>query len=420
MTITKYNVERDVDVIYFNNLSSPKSISDFIKCIKAGIQAGEKNFTLDFRKVNSVFPNTATPLAGLINYYVDKHGVSFDFDNYGSVNVTKLLSPLELPKNQNELSRSLGKVWKFSFSDEIDEIHKAMISELRKTVRFGEGVLEGIEWSIYEIMDNVLLHSEYSCGYIMGQLHPTSKHVAFTIYDTGQGIYNSLKNSPHRPRMAVDALTMCVKEGVTRDKKLGQGNGMTGLFNLIQEGNGSICITSGNGYFRHSNGEPYTKDVLPYPSNENQCTTVDFQLDYSNDISLDKVLTFQGKTFPFTNLHIENLEDDRGDLVYKLSEHAEGTGTRESAIRVKNEIVNLFNQSKKNIVLDFDGISISSSSFADELIAKLIIELGLFQFNNIVKLRNMNVSQQQILQRSVVQRLIEEYSKPTVSRKTIK
>lgn len=209
---TKYNVERDVDVIYFNNLSSPKSISDFIKCIKARrIQAGEKNFTLDFRKVNSVFPNTATPLAGLINYYVDKHGVSFDFDNYGSVNVTKLLlSPLELPKNQNELSRSLGKVWKFSFSDEIDEIHKAMISELRKTVRFGEGVLEGIEWSIYEIMDNVLLHSEYSCGYKWGSyIQQVNMLLLLSSHSTGQGIYNSLKNSPHRPRMAVDALTMC-------------------------------------------------------------------------------------------------------------------------------------------------------------------------------------------------------------------
>lgn len=411
MTIKRCNVERDVDVIYFNNLSSPKVISDFIKCIKAGIREGNKEFLLDFKKVDVVFPNTATPLAGLIDYY-NRQGIHFEYDNYGSLSPTKILHPLELYENQNELSKSLGKVWKFSSSYEVSKIHEAMVSELRKAVRFGTGILEGIEWSIYEIMDNVLLHSEYSCGYIMGQLHPTNKHIAFAIYDTGQGIYNSLKKSPHKPRTTVDALTMCIKEGITRDKKVGQGNGMTGLFNLIQEGNGSICITSGNGYFRFSNGEPSTNSWLPFPSNKNPCTMVDFQIDYSNNISLNKVLTFQGKTFPFTNLHVENLENDRGDLVYKLSENAEGTGTRESAIRVKNEIMNLFNQSKKNIVLDFSGINISSSSFADELIAKLIIELGLFQFNNIIKLRSMNVSQQLILQRSVIQRLIEEYGTP--------
>lgn len=410
-----YNVERDVDVIYFNNLSTPKTVSDFIKCLKSGIREGIKSFILDFQRVNSVFPNTAAPMAGLINYYSSKKGIHFEYDNYGDINASKLLTPLELPKNQDELSRSLGKVWKFSSSDEIDNIYKAMISELRKTVRFGDGVLEGIEWSIYEIMDNVLLHSNYSCGYIMGQLHPTSEHIAFTIYDSGQGIYKSLKNSQHRPRTSVDALTMCIKEGVTRDKKLGQGNGMTGLFKLIQEGNGSISIISGSGCLRYINGNSFTSSLLPYPSEENQCTSVDFQLDYSKNISLNNVLTFQGKTFPFTNLFVENLEDDRGDLIYKLSEHSEGTGTREAAIRVKNEIMNLFKQSKKNIVLDFDGINISSSSFSDELIAKLIIELGLFQFNNIIKLKNMNVSQQLILQRSVIQRLIEEYGNKNIN-----
>lgn len=405
-----YNVERDIDVIYFNSLSSPTSISDFIKCVKSGIREGIDEFILDFKKVNAVFPNTAVPLAGLIDYYVNNENINFEFDNYNTVNAVRLLSPLELPLNTVELSRSLGKVWKFSTSSQIDDIYKAMISELRKIERFGQGVLEGIEWSVYEIMDNVLLHSNYECGYIMGQLHPTSKHIAFTIYDTGQGIYNSLKESTHRPRTVVDALTMCIKEGVTRDKNLGQGNGMAGLFNLIQEGNGSMSITSGNGYYSYRMGGPKTSDNLPFVSLKNQCTTIDFQLDYSSNISLDKVLTFQGRSFPFTNLYIENLENDRGDLVYRLNEKAEGTGTRESAIRVKNEVINLFNQSKKNIVLDFEGIRISSSSFADELIAKLIIELGLFQFNNIIKLKNMNVSQQQILQRSVIQRLIEEYT----------
>ena len=53
----------------------------------------------------------------------------------------------------------------------------------------------------------------------MGQLHKNTKNVVFTIYDTGIGIYNSLKNSIHAPRTNADALTMCIQAGITRDKK---------------------------------------------------------------------------------------------------------------------------------------------------------------------------------------------------------
>ena len=54
-----------------------------------------------------------------------------------------------------------------------------------------------------------------------------------------------------------------------------------------------------------------------------------------------------------------------------------------------------------------------SSSFADELIAKLLLELGLFQFNNLIKLRGLDVEQQNILQRSVIQRLVDTLNEPT-------
>ena len=61
-------------------------------------------------------------------------------------------------------------------------------------------------------------------------------------------------------------------------------------------------------------------------------------------------------------------------------------------------------------VLDFADINVVTSSFIDELVAKLLVELGLFQFNQRVKLRNMSTLLQQTLQKSVIQRIIEEYS----------
>jgi hypothetical protein len=78
-------------------------------------------------------------------------------------------------------------------------------------------------------MDNVLQHSNQPFGYVMGQIHQTSKHIAFCIFDPGIGIFNTLKGSVHAPRSHLDAITLAIKEGVTRDKAVGQGNGMWGF-----------------------------------------------------------------------------------------------------------------------------------------------------------------------------------------------
>ena len=91
-----------------------------------------------------------------------------------------------------------------------------------------------------------------------------------------------------------------------------------------------------------------------------------------------------------------------------MGERSEGTGTRDSAIRVKNEVINILSEEQKPIVLDFSGVAVISSSFADELLAKLFLRLGLFQFNNLIKIRGLDASQQNILQRSVLQRIMED------------
>lgn len=153
-------------------------------------------------------------------------------------------------------------------------------------------------------------------------------------------------------------------------------------------------ITSGKGSYTFSNGYVRTYDSLPYTSQQTPGTIIDFQLNYAEDMSLDKALIFRGKQYEMINLHFESLEDDYGHITYNISERSEGTGTRESAIRVKNEILNIISEEQKPITLDFSGVAVISSSFADELIAKLFLNLGLFQFNNLVKIRGLDASQQ--------------------------
>ncbi len=401
---------REGNVITIHSLQNYNCVNSFIRALHNGYKkAGYEEFVIQFKDIQGIFPNAAVPIAGLIDFFRKENNLVIDGKSYNE-NLQAILSPYELPNRRDALQRALGKIWKFQTSRDIYEIQTALINELRRNDIFANGVLEGVEWSINEIMDNVLNHSQASCGFIMGQIHKSMKHVAFTIYDAGIGIYNSLKSSVNSPRNNADALTLCIKEGVTRDKKVGQGNGMYGLFSLIREGNGRLVITSGRDAYQYIDGTPsITKDVHLYPSSKRWSTTVDFQLDYSQDISIDKVLTFNGKVFDFINLYAENLENDAGELVFRISELAEGTGTRESALRLKNEIINLMKTNRQIAVLDFSNINVVTSSFIDELVAKLLVELGLFQFNRYIKLTNMSTTIQQTLQKSVIQRIIEEY-----------
>ncbi len=404
-------VSREGNIITIHSLQNSECVDQFIYHIRNGIiQAKYEEFVLKFStSIQSVYPNAVVPIAGIIDFFRYKKQITIEGKSYLS-NIQAILSPFELPLNSDSLSYALGKIWKFQNSSDIYKIQSAIIGELRRSDEFANGILEGIEWSINEIMDNVLNHSEAGCGFIMGQLHKSSKHVVFTIYDAGIGIYNSFKNSIHKPKNNADALTLCIQAGVTRDKKIGQGNGLAGMFSLVKEGGGRLVITSGRDSFVYCNNDSnIARNKHQFPTNGNLGTTIDFQLDYSQNISIEKVLTFQGHTFEFTNLYSESLENEKGELVFSISKLAEGTGTRDSALRLKNEIVNLMRAHSQIAVLDFEGINVVTSSFVDELVAKLLVELGLFQFNQRIKLKNMSNLLQQTLQKSVIQRIIEEY-----------
>jgi STAS-like domain of unknown function (DUF4325) len=98
-------------------------------------------------------------------------------------------------------------------------------------------------------------------------------------------------------------------------------------------------------------------------------------------------------------------------ILYCLTEWKDGVSTRTSGEKLRLEIIDNFLETKKRFVIDFANINVISSSFADELLGKLVVELGFFEFNNLVKLRNMNELIQQLVQRSVTQRMSEAMNK---------
>ena len=349
------SVHRNGSTIKILRLDHAKSVSDFIKIVDdATRNRGYKSMVLDFEKVQATYPNAIVPVAGIIKFYQKEREIDFESINQRRIEITNMLDPKAYDGDSRHI---LNRVWTFSSSEEVARIVDAYIEELQKSAQFYKGVLNAIEWSLNEVLDNVIQHSKIGFGYVMGQLHQNSKNIAFTVFDSGQGIYNSMKDSIHHPRTTIDAITMAIQEEVTRDKRIGQGNGLFGLHSIVKQGKGKLVITSGRGSYIFSNGEVRTYDSLPYISRHTPGTIIDFQLNYAEDMSLDKALVFRGKQYEMINLHFENLEDDYGRIIYKISEQSEGTGTRESAIRVRNEVLNIISEEQKPITLDFSGVA---------------------------------------------------------------
>ena len=70
--------------------------------------------------------------------------------------------------------------------------------------------------------------------------------------------------------------------------------------------------------------------------------------------------------------------------IYNLKTWKDGVGTRISGEKLRKDIQFQIGEGVKSIVLDFEDIKVISSGFADELLGKLMVELGYYAFNNLV------------------------------------
>ena len=66
------------------------------------------------------------------------------------------------------------------------------------------------------------------------------------------------------------------------------------------------------------------------------------------------------------------------------------TGSRPPATSLRPKILTLPSQTDSPLVLDFDGVKAASSSFLDELLGRLALELGMENFK--AKIRLVNAS----------------------------
>jgi len=304
------------------------------------------------------------------------------------------------PGEYSQTSYTGGHVPALSYTniDESIDIFSRVMDMILSQLDVERTVLQAVEWALWEIMDNVSNHAESPVGgFVQATTYKAKNRIEFVVADSGIGIPESIGISKHEV-----ALQEAIGEGVTRDKEMNAGNGLYGSYQVASLSGGKFEIHSLNGFLSH---RPHGNLVIRQERIPYSGTSVLCGIGLGESGILNKALRFKGKPHNPPYDHIEHrFENEAGQLVFNVKEEAKlDLGSRQGGQRIRRMIENLL-QEKRPIILDFDGISVISSSFADEVFGRLFVELGPRAFMELIKMRNVDMTVNGLIDRAIVQR----------------
>ncbi|WP_080969011.1 STAS-like domain-containing protein [Chromobacterium violaceum] len=263
-----------------------------------------------------------------------------------------------------------------------------------------------LEWAINELTDNVLVHSGSAVGGFVqvSTFASGKKKVLFMVADAGVGIPKTLKEGFPEINSDADALDRAIREGVTRNRSIGQGNGLFGSYEICSKCGGGFQLESGHArlIYDERQGLHIRTEKVPYEG-----TLVIAEVDFSIPHLLEEALSFDGKKHNPLD-HIEKFYESHAsdDLIFSIEREAKSYGSRIAGTPLRHKLINLAKMCPGQIVrVDFSGVELISSSFADELIAKLFIEIGPVEFMSRFKLISVSSTVQSLIDRAIKQRI---------------
>ena len=263
------------------------------------------------------------------------------------------------------------------------------------------------EWSINEITDNVLVHANSTVGGLvqLSTFQRNRKVVQYVVADPGIGIPATLRAAHPEITSDTDALDKAIREGVTSDRSLGQGNGLYGSYQVCNHCHGAFNIHSGHSLLRLDSQQRLSITDSPHPY---KGTLIVAEIDFSNSGLLQEALRFGGKKYTpvdFLETHYEGEADD--NLTFMMTAESESFGSRLAGTPIRTRLINLYQMSgKQKIIVDFSSVPLVSSSFADEVFGKLFTEIGPMAFMEKFELRNATDTINQLIDRAIKQRMV--------------
>lgn len=379
---------------------------DLAGLIRAGRQASRMGMLkLDLGRTEKIFPNGAVPMAVALQYY-QRNGVHVTYDAISPhVTNTHFLNPLSATHENMRDFPVTNIVWRYRDDKEASSLCESFIAALEENAYCEQGVIDALNWCLFEVMDNVFQHSHANQGYAMMQIHRQRRWCAVAVSDDGIGIHKSfIENNVHRAHDAYEAIMLAVQEKVTSKAK-NMGNGLYGLMRVVGLNKGRLEIRSGRGWLSYKDDRIDGSSSFSWPvldANGHQGTTVDWQLDLSRPVNLAEALGMKNQV-----MRIESLEDETGEHRVSVAEFEEGLGTRRSAEQIRMKLTNLLSQGIPRLVLDFTDVNVISSSFADEVLGKMALQMGIVSFMGRFRMEGMSPTVLAIVDRAIQQRIAE-------------
>lgn len=333
---------------------------------------------------------TSSALAFLCSWGLKQRGKGCRFTFAGDYNARKYLSRMDLFRHLDyafderfERHAEAGRFLPVMAVDSL-ESGQAAVNQICDLVLHlfdnAREFLPAMEWAINEVIDNIFLHSETPVpGAVCAQYFPQRNRLDIGICDMGRGIYASLSESQQLFSHG-DAITKALERGVTRNREIGQGNGLAGALAISSVNQGSFQIWTGDACFELDDKGRQRFSPIP----ESTGTGILIRLDTRNPVRLeDTFIGLRESTYIFSES--ERVCEGEGLRVIEECLH---TGAREPARALRRKIMALLPDLDDPLVLNFEGVRSASSSFLDELLGRLYAEIGPEAFKHKIRIVN--------------------------------
>lgn len=375
---------------------------------------GFDHVCLDFNRILHAYPNGFVPLVVLLDQYRLDRGTHFEFvlptdtgcqravlDNNWAAHL--------IPGGGFQLSTRPNALHRFSDDSSLNDLINRQIRQVLEKATYAEGVMQSFEWALNEVAGNVLVHAGVSDGWMQVAVHPNTHRMAIVVADGGLGIPETIRRAyPSAPLARdEDAIAFALKEGITSKPDFGQGKGLTGTLEIVKKNSGGrLAIHSREGLVEWADDRLAIRgDFPPFRG-----TLVDIQLNTSEPIDIERALWGSAPGYPF-NESLYGRDTPAGVMRLELIKEATGFGNRLTGQRIRRTIENLLTTAPDDILeIDFTGVDLIASSFADEVFGKLAVSLGFIGFATRLKLVGLNRFCRGIIDDAVQSRIIQSRS----------
>jgi anti-sigma regulatory factor (Ser/Thr protein kinase) len=364
----------------------------------------DRNIVLDFSSCQRVFEAGMLPLMPVLGRYRAINKVHFALilpkdDRVSGLfrrsNWANLIDPFKYEYDENPTGSHCPAI-RFSTSDEqfsaVDNILNVVMNSMTVT----RDVMKAIEWSVNEITDNVINHSgSHPTGYVQATWFRENNVVEFVVADAGMGISKSLGINDNRL-----ALERAIQEGVTRNSNTNQENSLYGSFQIARAAQGIFNLYSRFATLSLTQDQEVMirQEKVPYPG-----TAVRWNMRTDASGVISKALKFKGESHEISFDYLDRFDID-GEIIINVKEQFVSLGSRDAGHRALTFLRNVLTSSGDAIVLDFDNVNIVSSSFADEVLGRLFVELGPMVFMTRIKFKNADKETLSLIDRAIIQR----------------